>query len=73
MGEKIKIVIIQTEILVGNFHWTCFRLPPDTTDVGFKMMGCQIVEMDKSEAEELLRKQSISMELQIQLGHLFTK
>lgn len=73
MEETIKIVIIQTEILPGNFHWTCFRLPPDTSDIGFKMMGCQILDMKKSQAEELLKKQSISHELQFQLRDLFTK
>lgn len=73
MGETIKIVIIQTEVLVGNFHWVCFRLPPDTGDIGFKMMGCQVIDMPKDKAEALLAKQRTSHELQFELRDLFTK
>lgn len=67
---EIVIMEFKDPIHLGNSHWFCFAMPPGSNPKVFEMMGHKVVKLSLDEAEDLLERARISLELQFQLREM---
>ncbi len=69
---KMWVVILRHEYSVpNNYSWSVFAMPPDTQPFMWQLQGHAAVEMDETEAQELLAAQRKIIGLQVKLGTMW--